>query len=106
MKKILLTILTLGVLAFLAYSGIEMYQFVDRIGKDAVQLEKFKLEQKVKIGDIIFQTSKSNQSKAIQLATNSKYSHMGIIYKINGQVFVYEAVQPVKLTALTKWINR
>ena len=57
-------------------------------------------------GDIIFQTSKSSQSKAIQLATNSKYSHMGIIYENDGQYFVYEAVQPVKLTPLIKWINR
>jgi len=60
----------------------------------------------VQNGDIIFQTSKSSQSKAIQLATNSKYSHMGIIYEINGQLFVYEAVQPVKLTLLNDWINR
>ena len=57
-------------------------------------------------GDIIFQTSKSSQSKAIQLATNSKYSHMGIIYEIDGQLFVYEAVQPVKLTLLNEWIHR
>jgi len=38
------------------------------------------------------------------LATNSKYSHCGIIYKINNDFFVYEAVQPVKLTPLIKWI--
>lgn len=57
-------------------------------------------------GDIIFQTSKSDQSKAIQLATNSKYSHMGIIYKQEEDYFVYEAVQPVKLTALDEWIKR
>lgn len=57
-------------------------------------------------GDIIFQTSKSAQSKAIQIATGSKYSHMGIIYKQKGEFFVYEAVQPVKLTPLKKWINR
>ena len=59
-----------------------------------------------KNGDIIFQTSKSNQSKAIQLATKSKYSHLGIIYEKDGQFFVYEAVQPVKLTPLIEWINR
>src|SRR5690606_5876902 len=35
-------------------------------------------------GDIIFQTSKSSQSQAIQLATKSKYSHMGIIYESEG----------------------
>lgn len=57
-------------------------------------------------GDIIFQTSKSNQSKAIQRATNSKYSHMGIVYETDGQLFVYEAVQPVKLTKLNDWIKR
>lgn len=57
-------------------------------------------------GDIIFQISKSNQSKAIQIATGSKYSHMGLIYKKDDKYFVYEAVQPVKLTALNDWINR
>ena len=57
-------------------------------------------------GDIIFQTSKSSQSKVIQLATNSKYSHMGIIYKNDGRYFVYEAIQPVKLTPLAEWIDR
>jgi uncharacterized protein YycO len=57
-------------------------------------------------GDIIFQTSRSSQSKAIQLATNSKYSHMGIIYETDGQYYVYEAVQPVKLTKLNDWIKR
>jgi uncharacterized protein YycO len=57
-------------------------------------------------GDIIFQTSKSAQSKAIQVATGSKYSHMGIIYKQGNDYFVYEAVQPVKLTPLNDWIKR
>jgi len=57
-------------------------------------------------GDIIFQSSRSAQSKAIQVATDSKYSHMGIIYKQGGEYFVYEAVQPVKLTPLKEWIKR
>lgn len=57
-------------------------------------------------GDIIFQTSQSNQSRAIQLATNSKYSHVGIIYENNNKWFVYEAIQPVKLTPIKQWINR
>lgn len=57
-------------------------------------------------GDIIFQTSTSGQSKAIQLATNSEYSHMGIIYIKDGQPVVYEAIQSVKLTPLNQWIER
>jgi uncharacterized protein YycO len=63
-------------------------------------------ESKLKSGDIIFQTSKSQQSKAIQLATHSKYSHVGIVYVENDKILVYEAVQPVKLTPLHEWINR
>ena len=57
-------------------------------------------------GDIIFHTSKSEQSQAIQLATRSKYSHMGIIYEEQGKYFVYEAVEPVKLTPLEEWKKR
>lgn len=59
-------------------------------------------------GDIIFQISTSSQSKAIQLATHSKYSHVGIIFKINpkGDFAVLEAVQPVKYTPLQEWIKR
>lgn len=60
----------------------------------------------LKSGDIIFQTSTSDQSKAIQLATHSKYSHCGIIFKNDGKDFVFEAVQPVKLTLLDEWIKR
>lgn len=60
----------------------------------------------LKNGDLIFQTSLSQQSKAIQIATKSKYSHCGIIYGKNGKFFVFEAVQPVKTTPLIEWIAR
>lgn len=57
-------------------------------------------------GDLIFQTSQSAQSQAIQLATKSKYSHCGIIYKEDGKWFVFEAIQPVQRTSLDQWIAR
>ena len=57
-------------------------------------------------GDIIFQTSLSSQSQAIQLVTKSKYSHMGIIFHKKGQPYVFVAVQPVKSTPLKEWIAR
>ena len=98
--------MSIGILAFTSYWGTEIYQFTDGVKKEAVPLEKFKIAQKIQSGDIIFQTSKSRQSKAIQLATNSKYSHMGIIYENDEKFFVYEAVQPVKMTPLIEWINR
>ncbi|MFH6996824.1 YiiX family permuted papain-like enzyme [Flavobacterium sp. FlaQc-57] len=63
------------------------------------------LANKIQDGDIIFQTSESKQCEAVRIATNSKFSHCGLIYKINGELFVFEAVQPVKLTPLSDWIN-
>ncbi|MBO9200612.1 MULTISPECIES: YiiX family permuted papain-like enzyme [Niastella] len=60
----------------------------------------------LKDGDIIFQTSLSAQSKAIQLATKSKYSHCGLIFKDGQNYYVLEAVQPVKSTPLEQWIAR
>ncbi|PJJ79403.1 YiiX family permuted papain-like enzyme [Mucilaginibacter auburnensis] len=55
-------------------------------------------------GDIIFQTNSTGLSAAIQLATRSKYSHCGIIFKQNNGFYVLEAVGPVKATPLTEWI--
>jgi uncharacterized protein YycO len=60
----------------------------------------------IKNGDLIFQTSLSGQSKAIQLATKSQYSHCGLIFKDGKEFYVFEAVQPVKRTPLDKWIAR
>ena len=61
---------------------------------------------KVMDGDIIFHTSKSSQSLAIQRATGSRYSHMGLIFMRTGKPFVFEAVSPVKYTPLDQWIAR
>ena len=60
----------------------------------------------VRDGDIIFQESRSDQSLAIQLATHSSYSHMGLILFQNGQPFVLEAIAHVQLTPLREWTAR
>jgi uncharacterized protein YycO len=62
--------------------------------------------QTLQSGDLIFQTSNSGQSLAIQRATNSPYSHMGIVFEKDHALYVYEAIEPVKLTPLKKWIAR
>ncbi|NOY22910.1 MAG: YiiX family permuted papain-like enzyme [Acidobacteria bacterium] len=54
-------------------------------------------------GDIIFQESLSSQSKALRLATGSPYTHVGILFNRKGKWVVYEAAQPVRMTALKKW---
>lgn len=86
-------------IAGLIYSGLILMN-------DDGQFDLVELKPKLQFGDLIFQTSKSDQSKAIQLATKSKYSHMGMIYMENDKMFVLEAVQPVKLTLLEDWITR
>ena len=57
-------------------------------------------------GDILFQESKSDQSKYIKAATDSRYTHCGIIYKKDGKDYVLEASNVVKLTPVQEWINR
>ena len=61
--------------------------------------------QKFKDGDIIFQSSPSPQSAAIEEATQSPYSHCGIIFYENNVAYVYEAVQPVGKRRLDEWIE-
>ncbi len=57
-------------------------------------------------GDIIFHTSRSSQSLAIQRATGSPYSHMGIIFYRGGRPYVFEAISTVQYTPLDRWIAR
>jgi uncharacterized protein YycO len=56
-------------------------------------------------GDIILQTSTSSQSQAIQLATHSKWTHVGIIVNRNGKGYVYEAHGPVGYRTLSAFIS-
>jgi uncharacterized protein YycO len=57
-------------------------------------------------GDIIFQTSRSSQSLAIQQATKSPYSHMGVVLSKGGELLVLEASATVQYTPLQAWIAR
>jgi len=57
-------------------------------------------------GDIVFQTSRSSQSVAVQRATGSKYSHMGMVVYRDGKPFVFEAIGTVQYTPLDRWVAR
>ncbi|WP_210461945.1 YiiX family permuted papain-like enzyme [Rufibacter roseolus] len=72
----------------------------------ADRVKELSASNELQNGDLIFHTSRSAQSQAIQLATKSKYSHCGIVYKNGNDYFVFEAVQPVSTTPLAKWIAR
>lgn len=60
----------------------------------------------LKEGDIVFQTSKSSQSKYIMLATKSQWSHCGIIIEKSDGLYVFEAISTVSLTPYQEWVNR
>jgi len=57
-------------------------------------------------GDIIFQTTTSGQSKAIQMATHSPYSHCGVIFFENNKCYVWEAGPVVTKTEFQKFTSR
>jgi hypothetical protein len=100
----------LVVLAILLLGGYyfkrKYYDSRHRLQIAVQEVKQLSDSNKLRDGDIIFQTSLSKQSKAIQIATHSQYSHCGIIYKIDTAYMVFEAVQPVKFTPLDKWIVR
>lgn len=60
----------------------------------------------LKNGDLLFQTSKSDQSKAIQIATKSPYSHCGIVHIQKGKIYVFEASTKVKHTKLSRFLAK
>jgi Permuted papain-like amidase enzyme, YaeF/YiiX, C92 family len=60
----------------------------------------------LKTGDVVFQTSRSAQSRAIQEATGSPWSHVGIIEVTSKGTWVIEAAGPVKRTPWRTWRRR
>lgn len=56
--------------------------------------------------DIVFQTSNSRQSKAIEKATDSNITHMWILVKHNWKMMVLEASSTVKFTDFEEWKSR
>ena len=96
MKKLLLLVIALGLFSFVYqnYTELPFYR------------KEFKNNSELQDGDIIFHTSKSSQSEMLQVATNSDLTHVGIIFFKQGIPYVFEAVQPVKVTRLQDFIDR
>lgn len=107
MKKSIILVVLLGLILIAGlYTKRKFYDPKYRLENAKTEVKQLADNEEIKNGDLIFQTSLSGQSKAIQLATKSKYSHCGLIYKEGNNYFVFEAVQPVKRTPLDKWIAR
>lgn len=87
MKKLI--VISIGLLMYAALSGFILYRN----------------KTTLKNGDIIFIVNPSGQGKAIQLATKSKFTHVGIVFIENGKTMVYHAVEPVSKNTLQEFIN-
>ncbi len=64
-------------------------------------------EPALESGDLVFETSSSSQSSAIQWATASRWSHVGIVeVSDRGEVSVVEALRVVTRTPWAAWRRR
>jgi uncharacterized protein YycO len=57
-------------------------------------------------GDIVFSSSQAGHGRAIIDATNSPYTHCGIVMVSEGKTMVLEAVEPVGITSLADFASR
>lgn len=64
-----------------------------------------KSQEMLKNGDLVFIVNPGGQGKAVQLATKSKYTHVGIVFIENGKAMVYHAVEPVSKNTFKQFIN-
>jgi hypothetical protein len=106
-KSISSSAVWLAIVTFVSLLVVFAYPRLSRFrSHQAAEAATARLTSQLRDGDLIFHTSLSAQSQAIQLATHSPYSHCGILYQKEGQWQVFEAVQPVQLTPLAAWIAR
>ena len=104
-RWLLLPFLLLAALTLAAYPRLHR-KLLRYQSHRAAEVATAQIAPQLRDGDLIFHTSQSAQSRAIQLATHSAWSHCGIVYRQGGQWQVFEAVQPVKLTPLADWVAR
>ena len=57
-------------------------------------------------GDLVFQESRSAQSAIIAEVTGSRWTHVGVVFDRRGELWVLEAVQPVRWTRFDRWRDR
>ncbi len=63
-------------------------------------------EVRLESGDVVLQASKSSRSALIRRASDSPYSHVGLVEVAKDGVFVLEAVEPVSRTPWKAWKAR
>ena len=85
---------------------ISSLAFASDIDKKAFASDIYQKISKLQTGDIVFQEVNNTQGLAVKAATDSSWTHVGIIYFIDDKPFVIEAIQPVSVTPLHHFIAR
>ena len=57
-------------------------------------------------GDLVFHESRSAQSAIIAEVTGSRWTHVGVVFERRGELWVLEAVEPVRWTRFDRWRER
>lgn len=94
MKKIWLLLIIVGI------SSLGAFWLTQKKGKKEAPY------QGLQTGDIVFQDTGGYQGAAVRAATNSDYTHCGVVFEANETPYVLEAVQPVSVTTLELWRTR
>ena len=88
-------------------SAIRPYPFILLFVVVVAGCAKVPKDYEIQKGDILFQSLPKNPLViAIEGATNSPYSHCGIVVERAGEWYVLEAIGPVKETPLADWIDQ
>jgi hypothetical protein len=64
------------------------------------------VDEVIREGDVIFQTTKTRQSALIQIGTRSRVTHCGIVVMRDGEPYVLETLNTLVLTPLDEFIAR
>ena len=86
-----------------AFEGLKAQLFVFFIIQNLLSLGAYQPKE----GDLYFQSLPRNAVvNAIEGASESPYSHCGILVRKGDAWFILEAIGPVRETPLAKWINQ
>lgn len=62
--------------------------------------------EELRAGDLLLHTSRSAQAEAISVATGSPYTHVGVVVRDGGELWVVEAQARARKTKLVDYLRR
>lgn len=101
MKRLFKTLLVLSGIAFVGVAVL-----YGSMIPETLTAQSLPVDEVVREGDVIFQTTKTRQSALIQIGTRSRVTHCGIVVMRDGEPYVLETLSTLVLTPLDKFIAR